>query len=810
MQIRRLSRREFIKLLGASGIALSAGAFGFLQFSTRNEKRSVVGGVAAAQSTGSWILGQNTSTIAIHASYLHTGHILYIAGSGFHDLHYSGPFEAKLLDPATGFETNLPLPKDLFCHGSTHLSNGNLLIAGGTLHYDGGTDPANCNGLWHGLKDAYEYNVTSGQLVPVQSMAAGRWYPTLLTLADGRVAIYEGFDEYGADNELVEIYDDNAKTWSIKYDPNTSTEYCIGEGVPGSCPGAGTVCFGGTAGKGVSPGLGTYPRMHLLPNGLVVTAGIPPAIYSHNPTTGVFTYLINMAARRHYGTSVLLPLQNISSEKGKVLLVGGSPTSSQAAVTRVEILDFDASSNNIPVLRTVQSLQYARKYLLPVVLPDGKVVVFGGTSSGGSNYVYQPEMFDPVTETWTVLPSASVPRTYHGVAILLYDGTVWTASGTPSAGSWELRTEIFRPWYYTETRPTISAAPVVGGYNGTITIPTPNAADITSVSLVRLMSTTHHYDANQRFLWLQILNKTSNTVVVSAPLNGNIAPPGYYMIHVLNSAGVPSTARMIRIPGSGGDTTPPVQVTGLTVTPVGTGQLDLDWNANPDPDIDHYDVHRSTVSGFTPGPSNRIAQPTSNSYSDTGLSSSTTYYYKVAAVDTSNNIGPASSEVAGTTGGTGGEIFYNVAYPGNAVGGIYTGSATRYGEEARFSSSALVGKSLKIWKVYLRRGVGSPSGDVTAVVRRASDDAVVATFNETLDAASLPTAFAPFDFTLTSAYVIQTGDRILVQYSGPARVDMSVSTANPFDGTNTRRARYTGTAYAFGNSDDIVGSMSSE
>jgi hypothetical protein len=263
------------------------------------------------------------------------------------------------------------------------------------------------------------------------------------------------------------------------------------------------------------------------------------------------------------------------------------------------------------------------------------------------------------------------------------------------------------------------------------------------------------------------------------------------------------------ISGSSGDTTPPVQVTGLTVTPVGTDQLNLNWNANPDPDIDHYDVHRSTVSGFTPGPSNRIAQPTGNSYSDTGLSSSTTYYYLVAAVDTANNIGPASSEVAGTTGGTGGEIFYDVAYPGNAVGGIYTGSATRYGEEARFSSSALVGKSLKIWKVYLKKA-GSPSGSVTAVVRRASDDAVVATFSETLDAASLPAAFAPFDFTLASAYVIQTGDRILVEYSGPARVDMSVSTANPFDGTNTRRARYSGTAYAFANADDVVGSMSSE
>jgi len=142
------------------------------------------------------------------------------------------------------------------------------------------------------------------------------------------------------------------------------------------------------------------------------------------------------------------------------------------------------------------------------------------------------------------------------------------------------------------------------------------------------------------------------------------------------------------------------------------------------------------------------------------------------------------------------------------VGGLYTGSSLRYGEEAATSSSAIVGKSLKKWTVYLRRA-GSPSGPVTAVVRRASDDAVVATFNETLNAASLPTSFAPFDFTLTTPYVIQTGDRLLVQYSGASRVDISVWTVDQFDGGATRRTRYTGTSYATSSTNDIPGQMSS-
>jgi hypothetical protein len=198
-------------------------------------------------------------------------------------------------------------------------------------------------------------------------------------------------------------------------------------------------------------------------------------------------------------------------------------------------------------------------------------------------------MFDPVTETWSVLPIASVERVYHSVALLLFDGRVWVAGSTATRGSLEMRVEIFRPWYYTEPRPTISGSPTVEGYGGNMTIPTPDAADINSVSLVRLMSTTHHYEANQRFLWLQILNKTSNSVVVAAPLNGNLAPPGYYMIHVLDSAGVPSEAKIIKIPGaSGGDTIPPGQVTGLSVTPVGANQLDLTWNANTESDTKQW------------------------------------------------------------------------------------------------------------------------------------------------------------------------------------------------------------------------------
>src|SRR6185503_17059300 len=105
-----------------------------------------------------------------------------------------------------------------------------------------------------------------------------------------------------------------------------------------------------------------------------------------------------------------------------------------------------------------------------------------------------------------------------------------TAGGTPQSGQEEDRTEIFSPDYlFSGSRPTITSSPVVGDYGNQITVSSPDSQSVASVSLVRLGATTHHYDANQRLIWLQIVNRTAGTLTVLAPINSNVAPPGYYM-----------------------------------------------------------------------------------------------------------------------------------------------------------------------------------------------------------------------------------------------------------------------------------------
>lgn len=702
----RVSRSEFLKFLGAGGVVVLgsvAGLSALVPGKVGNVRR------ATAQSLGSWSAGPTTLSHPVHVALLHTGKVLYVAGSGYDKNSSNGPFKAGMWDPVSNNQTSYTIDEDLFCCGQAPLADGNILLVGGTLKYPSDND--NPNQRWWGLDAAYEFDVQSESFVQRPSMAHGRWYPTLVVLEDGKVQVVAGYDEFGYHNLLTEIYDPESQTWSKSFDPNADRTYCVGCDSNGcaNVPGAGAPCYGGP-GSGVNPALGLYPRMHLMPSGLVAIVGQTGSRRVWNPETNRW-HAAGTGTQRSYGTSVLLPLQNTTGENGKILVCGGSPTTSIPAIATKTAEIIEPSGFTL-TSRSVQSMTYARRYCSPVILPTGQVIIFGGTKENNSAAlaVYNPEMFDPGTETWSVLPPHSFPRIYHSGALLLQDGRVWAMGASYSNVSFELQTEIFSPSYIFETRPAISGTPTGGEYGGTISIQTPNAQDITSVSLVKVSTTTHHYNTDQRLIWLQIVNKTSNTVTVSAPINSRLAPPGYYLVHVLNSAGVPSAGAIVQI----------------------------------------------------------------------------------------------------TEPGTQSE-FYNVPFPGDTHTLLQSGGDTRAGEEAT-SGSVLIGKSLKRLTVYLRRK-NSPSGNITAVVRRKSDDSVVATFSETLNAAGVPTSFTAFEFTLSTPYVIKTNDRILVQYAGPSRIDVQAWNSDKFDGSATRRVKFNSATGKYSGSvqdtKDTVGIMSS-
>src|SRR5215212_861772 len=530
---------------------------------------------------------------------------------------------------------------------------------------------------------------------------------------------------------------------------------------------------------------------------------------------------------------VLLPLNNDSSEKGQILVCGGSNSTAENATTTVELLTPNPStSNSTFTFQAIASCNFGRRHAPNAYLPDGNIVFFGGTNFQNqlSGAYYNAEIFDPVAKSWTVVDGMTVPRMYHSTGLLLLDGRVWLAGTSYSKTNWELRSAFFVPSYYNATRPAISSSPIVGNYGETINIPTPDAADVQKVSLIRLSTFTHSFNSELRFIWLQIQSKGSSSVTVSAPVNAKIAPPGYYMIHVLNSAGVPSIAKVIKIPGTSSpppsDTTPPtVGITsptdggtvsgpssGVTVAVTGTAsdesggsgiqKVEVKVGSNP--------FKLATATG--PGGSGDWS---TWSASDVVTTSGNT---TILARATDNAGNTKDATIAVTVAFSGGGGTYTTIYSqsgNNSYMILNTGGSNRAGE-IMTSASSLIGNSVKKVSVILKKA-GNTSGPVTVLVRKGTGDSVSITFG-TIAAANLTTTDQTFTLEAPTSHTFAANDKVLVEWDGTGTSTDQVlvkrsnytDPATSFDGINTKQTHKvaTSTGYSTYNNADIAGQWS--
>ncbi|MCP3098820.1 DUF1929 domain-containing protein [Myxococcus sp. K15C18031901] len=403
-----------------------------------------------------------------------------------------GNYPPRRWDPTTQTLTDLPLAGyNIFCSGHAFLSNGKLLVTGGHIASD------------VGLPNASLYDYLSNTWTRLPDMNAPRWYPTNTTLNNGDVLVTSGeMNGPGDINTIPQRFIAATNAWK------TLT------GAPMNIP--------------------FYPKMFLAPNGKVFYAGSLRGSLWLDPTgVGAWTNgPVSNYGGRSYGPAVYLD--------GKLLLIGGG----EPPTPTVEVIDLNAPN---PTFSYVASMNIRRRQHNAVILPDGTVLVLGGSSGPSFNDdtapVYQAELYNPVTNTWTLMSGNTQYRGYHSIGLLLPDGRVLSSGGYQN-----LTAEVFSPPYlFKGARPTVTAAPTTALPASTFTITTPDASTITRVSLIGISSVTHTFDQGQRLLTLPF-TQGAGVLTVTAPPNRNVAPPGYYQLFIVNNAGVPSYGRRIRIP----------------------------------------------------------------------------------------------------------------------------------------------------------------------------------------------------------------------------------------------------------------------
>jgi galactose oxidase len=454
---------------------------------------------------GRWGAVFTTPSVNVHMHLLKTGKVLV----------WGDQKGAYLWSSGTGFTEVAAKPFRIYCTGHAFLPDGRLLVMGGT------------SAQTRGLRYAAIFDPATKAWSTTSSMAQGRYYPTATTLPNGDVLVISGHDTAKTVVKIPEVR--SGSTWR-----RLTT-------APLSIP---------------NP---FYPAMFVAPNGKVFLAGFTPtSAYLDVAGTGHWQSVDKRNEDgRMLGSAVMY-------EPGKILYVGGGVDSVFARDTTLqptasaEVIDLNQAA---PTWRTVPGMANRRRQLNATILADGTVLVTGGTSGVGFNNqagaVHTAELWNPKTETWTTMAAESRTRTYHSTALLLPDARVLSSGSGEGGGitfaNSEFTAQIFTPPYLFKSdgtlaaRPTISSAPSRLSYKQTFTIQTPNAASISRGTLIRLSSVTHAFNQSQLIYPLTVKVTGTTSLSAVAPASGALAPPGPYMLFILNSAGVPSVAKMVTV-----------------------------------------------------------------------------------------------------------------------------------------------------------------------------------------------------------------------------------------------------------------------
>lgn len=468
--------------------------------------------------SGQWSPVISTPVVPVFQALLPNGKVLIwdSVGDNATETYPNHTFtRAMVWNPTTNASKRVDVQGyNIFCAGFAHLPNGNILVAGG-----------NANSSLDGIVQTHIFNWQTETWTRGANMASARWYPSVTAMANSEQVII------GGGPATTEVYQANGGIRTLPAFTNTT--------------------YGGRL----------YPFMVSRPDVQLGLFG--PYDTSYTIATAGVGAITGTGARdgknRDYGSFATYDI-------GKSLVIGGGNLTEDGVAnvpTKTTVI-VDSNSGLVAGVTPSGSMFKGRRQLNATVLADGSVLATGGITSGASavdlgNAITSAERWDPATGAWTLLASASRIRQYHSTATLLPDGRVMTGGGgicgeCMAAGYLEKNIEYFTPPYLYRKdgtgrlapRPVISTAPASISINTNFSITSSQAAGIRKVGLVGLSDVTHGVDQGQRYVPLNFTT-AGNTLTVTGPPTGGVAPPGYYMLFIIDAAGVPSVAKMVRV-----------------------------------------------------------------------------------------------------------------------------------------------------------------------------------------------------------------------------------------------------------------------
>lgn len=466
----------------------------------------------APNTVGQWSIATNWPLNAIHTVLTPDGRVMNYGSdqSGNQGALCQGAMCYDVWTPSTNAHSLLlqtvTRVTDIFCSAQVVLPGGLVLLAGGDSR---GVDPNHVN---DGVPDVNFFDPSNNQLTAGPRMFSARWYGTVVPLADGRVLTLAGLDATGAGAAIPEIY------------------------TPAQGQGQGS--WKNLTQISSWPADYFYPRAFLAPNGKVLVASAS-SLYSIDPDAPSMTQIGTLPKTLNW----MLPWAIY--DRGKVLLIADDGSA--------VMLDVNGTT---PVATVVAGPGANRVWGNATVLPDGKVLVTGGSATDNElvDTAYSAMIWDPATKQWSVGAAAQKPRLYHSNAILLPDATVLTSGGGSPGPVTNLNAEVYSPPYLFDStgqpaaRPIINTTPAQVNLGSTFRITVASSLPIQRVTLMRTGSVTHSTDFGQRFLELPFTQAAGDSNVdIQINESPNTLPIGHYMLFVIDSAGVPSVAKIVKV-----------------------------------------------------------------------------------------------------------------------------------------------------------------------------------------------------------------------------------------------------------------------